>query len=338
LIRQHKEKGGGCETPIAKSYWEQSRKSGGHAPRKWGAYTLLFKLKYFLNKLKEEIKKMKKISSVLLAAIVMLFSVTAFAGAPFNNLEGVGGIALNPLAYTAGTNNTDKHEGFSVADVFSQPQIGAWYVSLSQPYKIGWTSLGVAETLFKRVEVSYGYQAIDIQGLKNIEKHNFGGKLLLLEENFKELNFLPAISVGAIFKNTSVDKLAASDDSSSWDYYLVATKLITQLPVPVLLSAGVLSTQGKVTGILGYDKDRETTFFGNIDIIPIKQIAVGFEYKQGARFDDYKDADYWNVHAAWFVNQNFTIIAAYANAGDSKATDGKLGLGDGLVVSLQYAF
>jgi hypothetical protein len=282
---------------------------------------------------------MKKISSILLGIGIYLLAQASpsLAGPPFNNLEGAGGIAFNPLAYTAGANNAGKQEGFSVENVFSKAQIGAWYVNLSQPFKIGWTSIGVVDTLFKRFEVSYGHQAVDIQGLKNIEKHNIGGKLLLLEENFKGVNFLPAISAGAIFKNTSAD-IAASDSSSSFDYYLVATKLITQLPVPVLLSAGGLSTQGKVTGILGYDKDRVTTFFGNIDIIPIKQIAVGFEYKQGARFDDYKDADYWNAHAAWFATPNLTVIAAYANAGDSKATDGKLGLGEGFVVSLQYAF
>lgn len=215
---------------------------------------------------------MKKISIILLGISIYLLTQVSpsIAGPPFNNLEGVGGVAFNPLAYTAGTKNAEKKEGYSAADFFAKPQIGAWYVSLSEPFKIDWTSIGVADTLFKRLEVSYGYQAIDIQGLKNIKKHNVGGKLLLLEENFKGVNFLPAVSAGVIYKNTSADKLVNSDSNSSLDYYLVATKLITQLPLPVLLSAGGLSTQGKVTGILGFDKDRATTFFGNIDIIPVK--------------------------------------------------------------------
>ena len=45
---------------------------------------------------------MKKL--ILLFATLLLtavFSKNVFAGPPFNNLEGVGGVAFNPLAYLA---------------------------------------------------------------------------------------------------------------------------------------------------------------------------------------------------------------------------------------------
>jgi hypothetical protein len=194
----------------------------------------------------------------------------------------------------------------------------------------------VAETFFKRFEVSYGYENVNLDSIKNIHKNSVGGKLLLLEENFKDLKFLPAISVGAIYKQTSGSSLTGLNQSA-WDYYVVGTKLITQLPIPVLLSAGALSTKGIATGVLGFDNDRDTTFFGNIDFIPIKQAAIGFEYKQGARFSDVKNADYYDIHAAWFATNNLTLIAAYVNAGGSKS-DTKVGLGDGIALSAQYAF
>jgi len=142
--------------------------------------------------------------------------------------------------------------------------------------------------------------------------------------------------VGAIYKQTSASGLT-DRDPSAWDYYAVASKTITQLPIPVLLSAGVLSTRGVATGVLGFDHDRRFSWFGNIDFIPIKQVVIGFEYKQGARFQDVTNADYFNVHAAWLVNKSLSLIGAYVNAGDSHE-GGVVGLGSGLVLSIQYAF
>jgi uncharacterized membrane protein len=37
------------------------------------------------------------------------------------------------------------------------------------------------------------------------------------------------------------------------------------------------------------------------------------------------------------VNPNLTLVAAYVYTGDSKSTS-KVGLGDGAVLSIQYAF
>ena len=49
----------------------------------------------------------------------------ALAGVPFNNLQGAGGVAFNPLAYPAGQNAAKD----STSPV-SKPQFGAWYVNL----------------------------------------------------------------------------------------------------------------------------------------------------------------------------------------------------------------
>jgi hypothetical protein len=68
-----------------------------------------------------------------------------------------------------------------------------------------------------------------------------------------------------------------------------------------------------------------------------KYVIVGVEYKQGPDFTAYKDADYWEAHLAYTANKNLTLIAAYVNAGDDKSKD-KFGLGEGFVMSTQYAF
>ena len=274
------------------------------------------------------------ISVVLLVLVFGSLTSRAFAGAPFINLEGVGGVAFNPLAYLADSDGEDSHFKIGKTDIIGKPRFGAWYVSLDK-VKVDWTTIGVADTFFKRLEVSYGYETIAQDNATTKRKTNLGVKLLLLPENAFDTKFLPAISVGSIFKHTS--NVGAGVDASGADYYLVATKLITQLPRPVLLSGGVLSTKGKVTGVFGFDKNRAETLFGNIDIVLPWNFIAGFEYKQGARYKDFKNANYWDAHVAWTPNKNLSLILAYVNAGNYKSSSAT-GLGNGVVLSAQYAF
>ena len=276
----------------------------------------------------------KTIVVMLLVLSVFFTNKVVNGGVPLNNLEGVGGIAFNPLAYPAG-NISEKSKGELKENweknLFSKPQFGAWYVHLGD-VKIDWTTFGVAETLFKRVEVSYGRETIGWSGHDTIYKNNVGTKVLLLPEE----DVIPAVSIGAVWKHTTFDVPDGVDDSGA-DYYLVATKLIKELPKPVLLSGGVISTKGRTLGVLGFDDDRDEALFGNIDIIPLENVALGFEYRQGAHFDDFKNADYWNAHVAWFVSKNLTLVGAYVNTGDHDSTS-RVGLGDGVAFSIQYTF
>ncbi|MFH0795886.1 MAG: DUF3034 family protein [Candidatus Omnitrophota bacterium] len=277
---------------------------------------------------------MKRIGLVLgvtLLTIVFSFG-TLQAGVPFTNIEGVGGVALNPLAYPAVSDSSGAD-----SQVLSKPRFGFWYVNLND-VKTDWVSIGIADTFFKRLEVSYSYETIAVSGLpENLHKNNLGAKLLLVPENAEGHNFIPAVSVGSIWKSTSGLPEGFAHDDSGTDLYLVATKLITQLPRPVLISGGVLSTSGQATGVLGYNKKSDTTLFANADVIVTNNLVTGVEYKQGAEFDDFKNADYWNAHIAWLASKNLSLIAAYLNAGDEESTS-KVGLGEGFVLSAQYSF
>ncbi len=278
---------------------------------------------------------MKSVLNIALVfALAVAWQAWAFAGVPLNNLEGVGGIAFNPLAYTAGTSTRAPGEDLTFKNAFSKPQFGVWNVRLDD-VSIDWNTIGVAETIADRLEISYGQEVIAPTG-KNIHKQNIGAKALLIRENEGELDFIPAVAVGAIHKQTSLDT-PAGVDRNGWDYYVVATKLVKALPRPVLLSGGVLSTKARVTGVHGFDHDREKTLFGNIDVLPLDNVAVGFEYKQGARFTAFKNANYWDAHVAWFANKNLSLVAAYVDAGDEKSSS-VTGLGQGVVLSAQYAF
>ncbi|MCE5270763.1 DUF3034 family protein [bacterium] len=263
---------------------------------------------------------------LLLLSILSLPGLSR-AGVPLNNLQGVGGIAFNPLAYVAGQNAGDSKSPVS------KPQFGLWYVSLDE-VQVDWTALSASIGLFRRVELSWGYEVVAPAG-HNIHKHSLGAKVLLVPENAGGSPAVPAVSAGVIWKRAS--GVAAPTENSSADLYLVASKLITQLPRPLLLSGGLLSTENRVTGVFGFDDKRDQTFFGNVDLLPRPNLALGFEYLQGAEFDAFRNSGYWDLHAAWFADPHLTLVAAYVNAGDKKSTR-RVGLGDGLVLSAQYAF
>lgn len=281
-------------------------------------------------------RKLKFITALLALAVV--FSIKdLFAGPPFNNLEGVGGVAFNPLAYLAETESGYK---IGEQEIIGKPRFGAWYVNLPDA-KIDWTAFGVADTLFKRLEISYGYENIAWQDHPTFHKNNVGAKLLLLEENSFGSKFVPAFSIGSIYKVTTNKALRKAGlntlRASGQDWYAVATKTITQLPVPVIISGGVLSTQEYVTGVLGFSDKRKLTGFANIDLVLPHGFVVGYEFKQGARFSTVQNANYWNAHLAWIPNKNLTLIAAYADTGDYTGST-RQGLGKGFVISAQYAF
>jgi Protein of unknown function (DUF3034) len=283
---------------------------------------------------------MKHLTKLALFVVtIFLLSNVAYAGLPLNNLEGVGGVAFNPLAYPA-----EGDALYSVGDteIVSKPRFGTWYTNLGQP-KIDWGSIGVATTFFKRLEVSEGYQYVSWGKTgTDYHKNNIGAKFVILPENSFDTKFLPEISVGTIYKTTS-DKVVhnlglINNRGAGEDWYAVATKTITQLPLPVVLSAGVLSSEEVATGVLGFTNQRRETAFGNVDVVLPHGFALGYEFKQGEEYDHVSNANYWDVHLAWLANKNLTLVLAYADTGRYNLANTKVGLGSGPVLSAQYSF
>ena len=287
----------------------------------------------------------KTIKNAFASAIVIgSAALSAQAGVPLNNLQGAGGIAFNPLAYTAGL-PWDGETTSNLNGIVSAPQVGQWYVRLNEA-DIDWSSTSAALTFFDRLELSGGYEFINAHkyGDKSINKYNVGAKLRLLDENSFDTEFVPAVAVGAIYKYTdsrTVDALGLDDDG--FDYYVVASKLVTQTPVPVLLSAGVLVSDEVVNGVVGHNH-YDTVFFGNVDVLPAENVAVGVEYKQGVDAGDgIRNHDYWDGHVAWFVTKKLTLVGAFAETGEKdkfyrKGSTKNLGVGSGFVLSVQYQF
>ena len=286
---------------------------------------------------------MKKSNRIfgLFAALVIGLAGAAHAGVPLNSLDGHGGIAFNPLAYTGGLKSEDG-PGW-----ITKPQVGAWYVNLPKSH-IKWNSYSVSLTLADRAEVSYAANLVNAKnyGDNSIFANSVGVKLRLLDENAGDTAWVPAIAIGAVYRHTdskTVDLFGLDDDG--FEYYVVATKLITQTPVPVLLSAGLQLSDEVVYGVVGHNH-YGTALFANADVLPAENLAVGVEFRQGINAGeakanggrDLKNAEYWNGHVAWFVNDHLTLVGAYVYTGARDKGFDKLGFGDGFVLSAQYQF
>lgn len=280
----------------------------------------------------------------LIAAALIGTTFTTFAGVPLNNLQGTGGIAFNPLSYTAG--RTWEEGGTNTLDkIVSKPQVGSWYANLTDA-DIHWFALGTAVTVLERVEISGGYGGINAHkyGDRSINTYNVGAKFRFLDENAFDTAWVPALAVGGVYKYTdskTVDALGLDHDG--FDGYIVASKLVKETPIPVLLSVGGLLSDEVVNGVVGHN-DYGAAVFGNIDIIPVKEVAIGFEYKQGVDVGDgITNHDYYDAHVAWFVTDALTLVGAYAYTGDKdkfyrKGSTKDLGVGGGFVLSVQYQF
>ena len=131
-----------------------------------------------------------------------------FAGVPLNNLQGTGGIAFNPLAYTAGRpwsgdgggDGTNEVAQSALDGIVSRPQVGAWYVNLTDA-SINWFALGAAFSIADRLEISGGYGGVNAHkyGDNSINTYNVGAKLRFLDENAFETSWVPALAVGGVY-------------------------------------------------------------------------------------------------------------------------------------------
>lgn len=290
---------------------------------------------------------MNKNINITKIVLITGFAISALSGqggVPLNNLQGTGGIAFNPLAYTAGR-QWEGGESNVVNKIVSKPQVGGWYVTLPDA-DINWFAAGTAFTVFERLEVSAGYGGINAHkyGDRSINTYNVGAKLRFLDENAFDTSWVPALAVGAVYKYTdskTVDALGLDNDG--FDGYVVASKLVTQTPIPVLLSVGGLLSDEVVNGVVGHN-DYGAAAFANIDLIPVKEVAIGFEYKQGVHVGDgISNHDYFDGHVAWFVTDALTLVGAYAYTGNKDkfyrhGSTKDLGVGGGFVLSVQYQF
>lgn len=254
-----------------------------------------------------------------------------------STIEGSGGGGLSTWATTTGYGD-DEGVGANVHGTF---------VSLPD---FEFRSWGVAAAAYDRVEVSYARQSFDTQdagallGLGKGFTFNqdvVGVKVVLLGDAvYDQDRWLPQVAVGAQYKKNDQGAIVAAVgglDDDGIDYYVAATKVL--LDQSLVLNGTVRMTKANQTGLLGFGgpkgDDYNPEFEGSVAWLASKRLAFGAEYRtKTGNLAFAKEDDWFDVFAAWAINKNLSVTAAYVDLGDIATFKDQRGV----YISLQAGF
>jgi len=195
---------------------------------------------------------------LLLAVTAMVAGSTAFGQSL--NWEGQTGIFVTPMAYLAPS--TDK--GFGV------PVVGYHYFN-GGPVLGGFHQASVTMGAFKRLEFGYTRGLHDegsTAGLSNLWGggfNTFHGKLNLIEERDVGRSWLPTVSAGFVARSQvrNVGGVMLGKDTTNADYYVVATKSVTEIHrLPLVFNLGYKATNASLLGLAGNAPAYKGRLFG----------------------------------------------------------------------------
>jgi hypothetical protein len=243
---------------------------------------------------------------IMLIALGLLFGRLDHAFAEIGlNLDGVTGSAINPNAFivpsTPSSNLYPSWEG-----IFGLPKLSTHFVEL-EPVGGDLKTFHITKGFFGRFELGYTRQSVSSTDLNIVH-----GKLQLLKENFKGIKTMPALAIGAIYRNVEGD-IPGYDYGT--DYYLVATKFI-----PIQLKSfpafsfvptvGIRSTKARGNGLLGFTDNRKLEFEGIFEIVT-DRVILGMDYK------GQPESDNWFVYFIRFnIFKNLQLDLALGDLGE----------------------
>ncbi len=281
----------------------------------------------------------------------LLFSQAAFAGDASSGMinfdegrllatggvsavEGEGGGGLAPWALITGYGTRD-----GVGVTLHHTYVGLPDYQLITP--------GIAVGLFDRLELSYAWQAFDTEAtgaaLKlgqgfTFHQNIFGAKLKLIGDAvYDQDSWLPQIAIGLQHKENDRGAVIAAvggKGSVGTDYYVAATKLF--LAQSLLANVTVRATKANQFGILGFGGDRHNSYTAQMEAsaayLVSRKLAFGGEFRtKPNNLGVAKEDASFDLFAAYFLNKNLSLTAAYVNLGNIVLHDNQ----DGVYLSLQ---
>ena len=255
---------------------------------------------------------------------------------PLHQIEGNGGIFATLSAYLV----NPPRDG----ELLGRPSVGFAFVDIGQGRNL--EAFTITETLWKRLELGYGYDRLDIGDLpqaveeatgirlhdREVGLHNFNARLQLLKEGEFDQKWVPALTFGTHYKYNDTYNSINSDlintlhnigvvRNNGVDFTLYASKLLTFLPRPVLVELGGRATEGAHLGLLGFTDKYSFNFEANVVVFVTGSFALAAEYKQ--KPNDYTaipglikpEDDWWTIDAAYVVNRHLTLAAGYGHFG-----------------------
>lgn len=296
------------------------------------------------------VRSRKSIMSVLLVGGLLAFCLLPKAGAqegeepapagdgpplPLHTIEGVGGIVLTPMAYLVNPGPPGT--------LIGKPAIAA-HMALVGSKDL--EAFSITETLFGRLELGYAVNrlglgdfpgdvraatGVDI-GTHDVWLHHLNARLNVIKENQWDTTWVPAVTLGAHYKhNADIDDIdrrlggaltgLGLDDDSGLDFTLTASKTLTCLPRPTIVTAGARASKAAQLGFVGFTDDYSLTFEGSVLMLVTGRLGVGAEYRQ--KPDELGqipgviggEDDWWDVHAAYIINDRATAYVTVGKAG-----------------------
>jgi hypothetical protein len=256
---------------------------------------------------------------------------------PLHQIEGNGGIFSTLSAYIVNPPRAGQSVGL--------PSVGFAYVNLGGDKNL--EALTLTESPFKRLELGYGWDHLGLGDLPlalskvapayhqdEVQLHNFNARLQLLSEGEFDQKWLPAVTFGVHYKYNdgigevnkelggALTKLAHVPYNDGVDYTLYASKLVTQLPRPVLFEAGGRATEAVWDGLGGFTSHYNYVLEGNVVVFVTGNFALAAEYKEQPR--DYNaignlyrlEGDWVTLDAAYVVNNHLTLAVGYGDFGN----------------------
>jgi hypothetical protein len=199
------------------------------------------------------------LATALLASIMLAASTIALGQSL--NWEGQTGIFVTPLAYTV----PSSHKGFGM------PVVSYHYLDAGDVLG-GFHQMSVTVGMFQRVEFGYTrtlHQDGSTPGLSALWSDGFNtfhAKLNFITESMgSKKSWRPAVSMGFVARSQvrNVGGVLRGVDTSNADFYLVATKSVTQFPkVPLVFNFGVKATNASLLGLAGNAPGYSGRLFG----------------------------------------------------------------------------
>jgi hypothetical protein len=226
------------------------------------------------------------VSKSLFASLALLAALS-FAAPPARaqslGYEGPTGVFVTPLALVTA----------SPVKGLGEPS-AAYHFLAGGPIIGDFSTVSITEGFSSRVEFGYTHEIHSDDGGSQAPLHsaltplwNSGfdivhAKVNLIPDSYKKQKWIPAISVGGIFRssdnigtninnlatalliNDKITPIAGTQKTANGDVYVVATKLFTQVKnLPILVSAGLRGTNASLWGLGGNSPGFEGKAFGS---------------------------------------------------------------------------
>jgi hypothetical protein len=190
--------------------------------------------------------------------------------------EGETGVFVTPLAYTASDAHQKIHPVVAYHYFNAGPVIGDFHE----------TSIEVG--IGKRVELGYTHEfhtfGNDPQGVSFLWQNGFdifNGKVIVVPENYRKNNWVPAVSVGFMartgdrnvgnYVDDAISTPTKINGKSNADFYLVASKTVPVKHagplVATLITGGMRATNAELWGMGGNTTGYQGAAFGSFAVV-----------------------------------------------------------------------